>query len=216
MECVWVDENNKVYRIDYNTSDTIEGSIAFDIIPEPSNLIGKYPVLKYDPETNTLFYEYFDRPLTTDEIFQQWNEKSKTATQRYEELDKVNTSLAQLRQAKLEALDESCNLAIVGGFKHTIGTKEYLFSCSHAAQSNFQGTDSLFRDGLVPNGMAEWTAINVATGKVERVQINQTTFNTLKLKVFQHINSNISKFRNTLQPKVEAATTNSEVDAVVW
>jgi hypothetical protein len=138
----------------------------------------------------------------------------KTADERYKELDKVSTPLSDLKEAKMEQLDELCNLAIVNGFEHTLGTTNYLFSCSLSAQSNFTGTDLLFKDGTITQ--AEWTVVDVAKGNVERVTLNQTDFNAVKLKVFQHINSNISKFRNTLQPQVEAATTNNEVDSIVW
>lgn len=138
----------------------------------------------------------------------------KTADERYKGLDLASTPLSDLKKAKMEQLDEACNLSIVNGFEHTLGTKNYLFSCSLSAQSNFTGTDLLFKDGTITQ--AEWTVVDVVTDNVERVILNQTDFNAVKLKVFQHINSNISKFRNTLQPQVEVATTNNEVDLIVW
>ncbi|HEX3075036.1 MAG TPA: hypothetical protein VHP30_15590 [Ignavibacteriales bacterium] len=114
----------------------------------------------------------------------------------------------------MSQLDEACNMAITSGFTSTVGTTEYLFSCSLSAQANFQGTDALFKDALITE--AQWTVVNVSTGAIERVILNQTDFSSVKLQVFQHINANISKFRNTLQPQVETATTNAEVDAIVW
>ena len=38
-----------------------------DEIPEPEQREGKIPVMYYNPETNTVYYEYEDRPLTAEE-----------------------------------------------------------------------------------------------------------------------------------------------------
>lgn len=137
-----------------------------------------------------------------------------TANEKYQALDKTNTALADLKAAKLAQLEESCDKSIVGGFDFTVNNVSYRFSCSVTAQANFQGTDTLFKDGLITE--AEWTVVNNPTGAIERIILNQATFNQIKLQVFMHINSNVSKLRNTLQPQVDSALTNAEVDAVVW
>jgi hypothetical protein len=144
----------------------------------------------------------------------QLQEANKTADQKYKDIDLTTAALTDVQNAKMDQLDEACNNTIVDGFDTTINGTSYKFSCSLAAQANFQGTDTLFKDGAITS--AEWTVINNDTGKTERINIDQTTFNTLKLQVFQHINSNISKLRNTLQPQVEAATTNADVDKINW
>lgn len=138
----------------------------------------------------------------------------KTANDKYLELNKVSTPLSELQKAKLDQLDELCSQSIIKGFNHTIGTTEYLFSCSLSAQSNFQGTNTLFKDGLITE--TEWTVVNISLGNVERILLSQVIFDEIKLKVYQHINDNISRFRNTLQPLVESATTNEEVDSIIW
>lgn len=38
-----------------------------DEIPEPEQIEGKEAVLYYNPETNTVYYEYIDREPTTEE-----------------------------------------------------------------------------------------------------------------------------------------------------
>ena len=38
-----------------------------DDIPEPEQIEGKNAVLYYNPETNSVYYEYIDRPLTDQE-----------------------------------------------------------------------------------------------------------------------------------------------------
>lgn len=153
-------------------------------------------------------------PSPTEKQVKTISNKLMTANERYQQLDISTITLEELKSAKMEQLDEACNLAIVNGFEHVINDVNYLFSCSVTAQANFQGSDTLFKDGLISE--AEWTVIEVETGNVKRILINQTQFSDLKLKVFQHINNNISKFRNTLQPQVEAALTNEEVDMINW
>jgi len=186
--------------------------IFVDQLPQPELFEGKISIIKYGDIG--LYYEYIDEPITLDTKVQNIMDKQSTAQEKYAATDKSSVLLINLKKLKMAQLDEACNMAIVNGFKHVIGTTEYLFSCSLSAQSNFTGTDLLFKDGFITQ--AEWSAVDVATNVVERVILNQTDFNTVKLKVFQHINSNISKFRNTLQTQVEAAVTVAEVDAVKW
>jgi hypothetical protein len=42
-----------------------------DDIPEPEQIEGKNAVLYYNPETNSVYYEYIDRPLTDQERIEQ-------------------------------------------------------------------------------------------------------------------------------------------------
>jgi len=157
---------------------------------------------------------YVSPPLTQEEKLDEILNLQKTANQKYAELDLSEVTLEEVKGAKLAQLNELCNKTIVEGFSQEINGTVYHFSCSLSAQSNFTGTDALFKDGLIAE--SEWTVVNITTGAVERITLDQPTFNDVKLAVFQHINSNVSKFRNTLQPQVDSATTNTEVDAVTW
>jgi hypothetical protein len=122
--------------------------------------------------------------------------------------------LKPLKEAKMSELDALCNAAIVAGFDYEINFESYHFSCSLAAQANFQGTDTLFKDGLISE--AEWTVINNKTGLVERITFDQDIFNQLKLQVFLHINGNTKKLRNVLEPQVIAAQSQTELDQITW
>ena len=42
-----------------------------DDIPEPEQIEGKVPVLHYNPQSNSVYYEYVDRPLTDQERIEQ-------------------------------------------------------------------------------------------------------------------------------------------------
>ena len=190
-----------------------ESGIDVGVIPQPENN-GKASSLFYNPITLQLFYEYSDIPLTQEEIAEKFRNSFKTANQKYVEVDLTTSTIEEVKDAKLSQLNELCNQSIVEGFTKEINGVVYHFSCSLSAQSNFAGTDALFKDGLIAD--VEWTVVNTSTGKVERLTLDKPTFNSVKLGVFQHINSNVSKFRDTLQPQVESATTNTEVDAVTW
>lgn len=142
------------------------------------------------------------------------NEQLLTADEKYKLIDKSSISLDDLKVAKMNQLEELCNKSIVDGFDFTINSVSYRFSCSITAQANFQGTDTLFKDGLITE--VEWTVTNNSTGVTSRVTLDKSTFDQIRLEVFNHINANISKLRNTLQPQVESATDNSSVDSIVW
>lgn len=141
-------------------------------------------------------------------------DRIKTASEKYKELDLATATLDEVKDAKMAQLDEACNISIINGFNYTINSVSYHFSCSISAQANFQGTDTLFKDGVITE--AEWTVANNSTGKIERIILDQTTFNTLKFEVFKHIDVNVKRLRNTLEPLVESATTNQEIDSIVW
>ncbi|MFD0825861.1 DUF4376 domain-containing protein [Neobacillus sp. M.A.Huq-85] len=135
----------------------------------------------------------------------------------YENGDLIKENSQELTNRKIEkmaAIEALCDASIIAGFDYEINGISYHFSSSLAAQANFQGTDTLFKDGLISD--VEWTVTNNATGAVERISFDQTVFNQLKLQVFIHINSNISKLRNELQPKVDAAQSQTELDLIIW
>jgi hypothetical protein len=154
----------------------------------------------------------YQKPLS--EQVSALSEQLKSADEKYRELNVTSADLATLKSAKMSQLEEACSSAITSGFDFTVNSVSYKFSCSLEAQANFQGADTLFKDGSITE--AEWTVVNNSNGKIERVTLDMATFNSIKLQVFSHINSKISRLRNELQPLVESATTNADVDAVVW
>ena len=44
-----------------------ERGVFVSEIPEPENIIGKIPIRKYNPDTNEIYYEYKQAPLSTKE-----------------------------------------------------------------------------------------------------------------------------------------------------
>lgn len=76
MKLIRFDERNRITGY-HNYPETLsdkekEGGILTDvIIPEVEQRFGKRGILKYDPETNSVYVEYVDRPLTTEEQMQE-------------------------------------------------------------------------------------------------------------------------------------------------
>lgn len=154
------------------------------------------------------------KQLELEKIINDLKNKLLSPNDKYISLDKALTDLSVLKQAKLSQLEQLCADSITNGFDSDVNSVSYRFSCSLSAQANFQGADELFKDGLITE--SEWTVINNTTGKVERIILSKEVFNSIKPLVFQHINENISRLRNMLEPQVDSAATNEEVDAVVW
>jgi hypothetical protein len=170
------------------------------------------PLFSYPDPSEPTAPPVYQKPLS--EQVSALSEQLKSADEKYRELNVTSADLTTLKSAKMSQLEEACSSAITSGFDFTVNSVSYKFSCSLEAQANFQGADTLFKDGSITE--AEWTVVNNSNGKIERVALDVATFNSIKLQVFSHINSKISLLRNTLQPLVESATTNADVDAVVW
>lgn len=125
-------------------------------------------------------------------------------------------SLDQLKQNKLNELNEACNQSILGKFTADVDGVTYSFSHDDAAQSNFKDAKLSWIDGdLALTDVLPWTAYN-ANGDVVRLQLNKEKFDPVyKAHVMVAMN-NVSKLRDTLQPQVESSTTKAQLDAIVW
>ncbi len=59
------------YRPDLLTEEQKEGGYLVEDVPNPDIIVGKVSELYYNPKTKEIWYEYFDRPLTVEEIANQ-------------------------------------------------------------------------------------------------------------------------------------------------
>lgn len=144
-----------------------------------------------------------------------WNVKDSTGAVVAKPTDTQLTS-AQLpasQKAKMTELNNACNNAILGNFTSTVGGVSYQFSYDTEAQANFSKAGRAFDKGFITS--TSWTAYD-ANGNVVRVTLNATDFDTVFKDSLTHVNSNVSRFRDTLQPQVTAATTVAAVNAIVW
>jgi hypothetical protein len=121
--------------------------------------------------------------------------------------------LERLKTSKLNELNEACNRAILGRFSYEINGESFLFSNDLEAQSNFDKADRAFDKQMMST--IPWTAYN-SLGDVVRLDFTAETFPPLYMAHLNHIQGNISRFRDELMPLVESATTIEEVENINW
>jgi hypothetical protein len=123
-----------------------------------------------------------------------------------------------LKKLKLKELDEACNKAILENFKAVINNTTYFFSNDIFAQSNFSSTKLGFMDGSIDTymgGVVPWTCYN-ADGAVVRLQLNKEMFDIVFMARLQYVQDNVSRLRDTLEPKVDEATTEEQLNTIIW
>jgi hypothetical protein len=121
--------------------------------------------------------------------------------------------LDRAKEDKIKELNGLCTNTIYGRFTANIDGVNYLFSNDSEAQANFDKCDRAFEKGYMTE--IQWTAYNEA-GEVVRVTINPTNFPAFYMAHLNHIQGNISRFRDELMPLVENATTVEEVENINW
>ena len=62
---------DKVHGLGKTEEELRQIGALVDEIPEPEQIEGKIAVMYYNPQTNSFYYEYIDRPLTPEEEIQQ-------------------------------------------------------------------------------------------------------------------------------------------------
>lgn len=134
----------------------------------------------------------------------------------YKEINKVNIDIGELKKLKEAQLSYLCTQNINGYFLYTPVQSEtaYKFSYDQEAQRNFTDTLLAVTGGAIQE--VTWTAHDIDTMEVVRVTLTAQDFQQLVGVITQHKNGNISKFRDTLMPRVQAATTKQEIDAINW
>lgn len=121
--------------------------------------------------------------------------------------------LNNVKEKKMDELNGACSESIVGNFSYDYNGVTYYFSNDVSAQANFDKVGRAFDKGMITT--ISWTASD-SSGNISRLSFDSTTFESLYSAHLQHIQTNISRFRDTLQPQVESATTVDEVNAITW
>jgi len=124
----------------------------------------------------------------------------------------LETDLRQAKQNKDVELNQACMASILAGFDYEIGGISYHFSFDEQAQFNFQGAMTAFQSGLMQS--TTWTVMQ--SGEYMRIPITAEDMNGLSVAIIKHKESNISKYRDDLMPKVMAAQTVEEVGEITW
>lgn len=123
-------------------------------------------------------------------------------------------TLDQIKSEKVAALDTSCNLTILGNFPFIVNGTLYYFPNDDTAQKNFDKFLLAFSSGLA-NEPENFTCYDV-NGKVCRVAFNAKSYLALYRAHLLHIASNITLFRDYLEPKVDNCASADEVNAINW
>ncbi len=184
-------------------------------IPEPP-IVEKYkvPVLYINPETLEMWYEQEPRSLTTEEqleLYQQQlkaeSDKAKTNDQRYRELNLTITPLEQIKQAKIDQLNEGCEATILRGF--TSVTTGHFYAFGSNDQSNFTQQMLLL---IADPSLTEVTWKTEDAGVIEHTR---EQFLAVCREAEQHKRAQIGWYWR-LKEQVESATTWQQVDAIAW
>lgn len=123
-------------------------------------------------------------------------------------------AVQQAREAKMAELDATCNQTILGNFAYTYSDgNTYYFNNDTQAQGNFDKLLNAFDKNLTTS--IAWTAYT-KDGTVARLVFDATSYLTLYEAHLNHIQANISKFRDFLAPKVMAASTVPDIQAITW
>lgn len=120
-------------------------------------------------------------------------------------------SLDELKQEKLNELDQACKNAILANFTATLNGTDYQFAYDNAAQSRFNGVGILFLNNLITQ--VDWTAYQ--NGTRTRITLTKDDFNTISLAALKHQNDNVSKYNQLLQD-VTKAQSSTDLSNIVW
>ena len=127
-----------------------------------------------------------------------------------------NVTLDELRQIKLNELKNSCDITIMGKFTATVNGVTYSFSNDFAAQSNFKDAKDAWSNGYIPNTQTiKWTAYD-SNGNVVRLDLTEEQFDPINIARMTWQLTNVSKLRDTLEPLVNVAQSQLDLDKIKW
>lgn len=117
----------------------------------------------------------------------------------------------ELKQEKIDELDQACKNAILSNFKATLNGTEYEFTYDMSAQSQFNGVGILF----LGNQITEVTWTVYQNGQRVRINLTKEDFDTVSFAALAHQNDNVTKYSD-LYNQVMAATTADEISKITW
>jgi hypothetical protein len=119
--------------------------------------------------------------------------------------------LKQIKQKKIDDLDQSCKNAILDNFTATLNGVDYEFAYDSDSQNRFNGVGILFLGNQITE--VTWTAYQ--NGQRVRINLTKDDFNIISLAALKHQNDNVTKYSD-LYNKVNDATTVDEINAITW
>lgn len=122
-------------------------------------------------------------------------------------------TLDEVKVSKINELDNACKQATLGYFKATVDALEYSFSNDIEAQSNFK--DAMWALESNKATVIKWTCYDI-NGDMVRLDLDLIKLSDVNIARLTHQQTQVSKFRDILEPQVNSATTIAEVELIVW
>lgn len=120
--------------------------------------------------------------------------------------------LQEKKENKKEELSTHCHEDIIDSFESEVKGIMYRFSYDMEAQTNMQETYQMFQNNVIDE--ISWSARR-GDEKI-RVLLNKRDFENLYYNGVKHKQSCISKLKDVLEPMVDSASSEEELESIEW
>lgn len=120
--------------------------------------------------------------------------------------------LKESKVNKKNELSQECHEDIISLFEVKMGGKTYGFSYDMEAQTNMQETYQMFQNNVINE--INWSARS--NKEKIRVTLNKSEFEKVYYEGIKHKQALISKLKDKLEPLVDSAKSEEELDSIEW
>ena len=120
--------------------------------------------------------------------------------------------LKEKKEEKRRELSAQCHKVIIDVFESNVGGITYGFSYDMEAQTNMQETYQMFQNDVIDKVV--WSARK--DDEKVRVTLNKRDFESLYYNGIKHKQSQISKLKDTLEPMIDSANSEEELETIKW
>lgn len=121
-------------------------------------------------------------------------------------------SLEELKENKKKQLSDTCRDEILSGFECEMLGVIYHISYDMEAQANLQEVYQLFQNKVIET--IRWSAI--LEGEKTRLSLSKPEFEKMFYTSVKHKQCLISKLKDSIEPKIDSATSVEEIEAIKW
>jgi hypothetical protein len=163
----------------------------------------------YNPETGEGYWKYIEIRKTPEQELQELKklqDSLKSASEKYADLNQETATLEEVQSAKIAQLKEQCTQSIYEGFaSNSLG---HIFGFNELDQANFTQRMLTIVAGAV--GPFKWKTKDAGV-----VELTADEFKTVVNEAEAHKLNQQERYWE-LETLVLAATTKSDVDAIIW
>lgn len=120
--------------------------------------------------------------------------------------------LQESKVNKKNELSQKCHEEITSLFEVEMKGKKYGFSYDMEAQTNMQETYQMFQNNVINE--INWSARS--NKEKVRVALNKSEFEKVYYEGIKHKQALISKLKDKLEPLVDSAKSEEELDSIYW